>query len=285
MGLERLPIIRHIRGEMRKRSEIRSAAQTLVRLQIDEYIQKHLFGNPRYEDPKRLARYEYTVFSQFGEDGAMAEIFRRIGEGSRRFVEIGAGDGLENNTTYLLTRKWSGAWIEAGARNAASIRDRFAEQFASGQLKLAQTFISAENVEASLAGLGVAGDFDLLSLDIDLNTYWVWQAITVRPRVVAIEYNAVYPPGDHWIARYQADRSWDGSSHMGASLSALEALGRDKGYSLVGCSFAGANAFFVRDDLLADLFCAPYTAANHHEPPRYFLYTSAGHRRGWGPPA
>jgi hypothetical protein len=30
------------------------------------------------------------------------------------------------------------------------------------------------------------------------------------------------------------------------------------------------NAFFVRMDLAAGLFCDPFTAENHYEPPRYF---------------
>ena len=281
--LTRLPIIRHIKNEMVKRSEIRSATQTLVKLQIDDYIRRHLYGDSRYDDPKRLARFEYPVFSQFGEDGAVAEIFRRIGETNRTFVEIGVGDGLENNTTYLLTKGWSGAWVEGSTRNCARIRERFATMLNEGRLRLAESKVTAENIEATLKGLSVPADCDLLSLDIDLNTYWVWKAIAAwRPRVAVVEYNAAYPPGDSWIAAYNPAGSWDGSSHMGASLRALAALSESKGYRLVGCSFAGSNAFFVRGDIAQDHFLAPYTAENHYEPPRYFLYSDRGHRRGWG---
>ena len=75
---------------------------------------------------------------------------------------------------------------------------------------------------------------------------------------------------------------WDGSNFSGASLGALAALGHEKGYALVGCSLAGVNAFFVREDLVGESFCAPFSAENHYEPPRYFLYHRPGHRRGWG---
>ena len=281
--LSNLPVIRHIKNEMVKRSDIRNATQISLKLQIDDYLQRHLHGNPRYSDRKRLTSSEYAVFSQYGEDGAIAEIFRRIGDGTKSFVELGVGDGLENNTAYLLTKNWSGAWIEGSPKNTTKIQQRFSSIMNSGRLRLKNDRITAENVESLFATLSVPAEFDLLSLDIDLNTYWVWRAIKAyRPRVVVIEYNAVYPPQDEWIVRYDAAGSWDGSSHMGASLKSLCLLGEQKGYHLVGCSFAGSNAFFVRRDVASDLFCAPFTPENHYEPPRYFLYTDRGHRRGWG---
>jgi hypothetical protein len=118
----------------------------------------------------------------------------------------------------------------------------------------------------------VTGDIDLLSIDIDGNDYWVWQSITVvEPRVVVIEYNARYPPGLSWIMPYNPrNQFWD-DGYFGASLSALEELGRQKGYVLVGCDFTGTNAFFVRQGLANGKFCAPFVAENHYEPPRYFL--------------
>jgi hypothetical protein len=118
---------------------------------------------------------------------------------------------------------------------------------------------------------------DLLSIDIDGNDYWIWEAIgAVRPRVVIIEYNAAYPPPVAFVAEYKADRVWDGGNYHSASLASLEALGRAKGYALVGCNLSGANAFFVREDELTGSdgqprFAAPFTAANHYEPPRYDL--------------
>jgi hypothetical protein len=119
----------------------------------------------------------------------------------------------------------------------------------------------------------------LLSLDVDQATYWLWHGVRRSPRVAVIEYNAVYPPQIDWVVRTES--VWDGSSHFGASLRALWRLGEERGYRLVACNFAGANAFFVRGDL-AGAFTGPFTPEYHYEPPRYFLYTQPGHRRGWG---
>jgi hypothetical protein len=42
---------------------------------------------------------------------------------------------------------------------------------------------------------------------------------------------------------------WDSTTGYGASLAALEQLGREKGYRLAHTELAGVNAFFVREDL------------------------------------
>lgn len=245
----------------------------------------HLMTEETRKDPQRLARHEATVYSQFGEDGIIAEIFRRIGTTNRYFVEFGSGDGNENNSALLLQGGWSGLWIDAEQKFIDAARAKYASQVSAGRLSLQASFVTAENIEGLLESVGVPDTPDLLSIDIDRNDYWVWKAIErVRPRVVVVEYNAIFAPGTSWVVDYQATTSWDGTSHFGASLTALEGLGREKGYALVGCNLIGTNAFFVRQDLADDKFAMPYTAANHHQPPRYFLvWYKGGHPRRVGP--
>ena len=116
--------------------------------------------------------------------------------------------------------------------------------------------------------------------------YWVWQAIEiVKPRVVAIEYNATLRPPMSVVVPYRPDAEWDGSNYYGASLAALVKLGGQKNYRIVGCSIAGVNAFFVRADLVGDHFHGPPTAEEHYEPPRhhFYLLPSGGHRSRPGP--
>lgn len=249
-------------------------------LAIDDYLMRHLFSNPKYADPKRLSRYAHQVFSQNGEDGIIEEIFRRIGAGSRSFVEIGVGDGTENNTAYLLASGWSGCWLEGDKRLVSRIQKQFAPLIEKGQLKVCQTWVAAETINSVLAPLVAGQQVDLLSIDIDGNDLWIWKAITViHPRAVVMEYNAIFPPTSTWVMPYNAQHYTSGDSYYGASLGALTALGTELGYSLVGCDFHGVNAFFVRNDLLADLFLSPYDAHNHYEPPRYFLRRKVGPRR------
>jgi hypothetical protein len=242
-------------------------------------LMRGLLTQTKYQDSRRLAQFEAKVFSQYGEDGIIAEIFRRIGTTNRYFVEFGSADGMENNTVFLLRQGWSGLWMDGNKAAIARARWRFAPEIGAKRLTAEATFITAENIEHLFSANSVPLEFDLLSIDIDRNDYYIWKAFeTYRPRAVVIEYNAIFPPGVEWVIEYNQGEQWDGTSNFGASLSALESLARMKGYSLVGCNIAGVNAFFVRTDLLQEKFCSPFTAENHYEPPCYWM-TWGGHPR------
>jgi hypothetical protein len=241
-----------------------------------EQVTLDILSQPRNRDPKRLNRHEYKVYSQNGEDGILAEIFRRIGTTNRSFVEFGASDGLENNTAFLLRQGWKGLWMDADTAAVERARSGFRQEIADQRLIVLETFITAENIEDLFRQGKVPEEFDLLVIDIDRNDYHVWEKIAhYRPRVVTIEYNSGIPPTMSWVVPYDPKAfGWTGfGTGNGASLKALEELGTRKGYSLVGCDLCGVNAFFVRNDLLDDRFAAPYTAENHYEPFR-ILYIS-----------
>ncbi len=249
-------------------------------LEVESYLERNLLHNPRYDAPDKLNKYEFQVYSQFGEDGIIREIFRRIGTTNRYFVEFGVEDGSETNTTYLLYQGWKGLWMDGDEKFVRSIQVSCANAIAKGQLTVVHSFITAENIESLFDRAGVPKEFDLLSIDIDRNDYHVWKAIShYRPRVVVIEYNSIYRPGDHYVVPYDPGAMCDKSSYYGASLEAMTALGAEKGYKLVASSFAGLNAFFVREDVMGELFTGPFTAENHYEEPKYYLLTKRGHPR------
>lgn len=247
-------------------------------------MRERLLADPRYDDPLRLERHGATVYSQNDEDGILAEIFRRIGPTNRAFLEFGVEDGLENNTLCLLEQGWSGAWIEGSAVHAAAIERGFARWLASGRLRVRNAVVTRENIGALVRELGVPTEPDLLSIDIDGNDYHVWEAIdAIEPRVVAIEYNARFPPPQEWVMAYDPAHRWDGTDQFGASLESMTTLAARKGYALVGCSIAGTNAFYVKAPLAAGRFAQPATAAALYQPPRYYLLSSftAGHPPGY----
>jgi len=232
-----------------------------------------LLSSERNRAPKRLLAYGFRGYSQHDEDGMIQEIFKRIGVSNRVFVEFGVGDGTENNTLYLLLSGWRGLWIEGSQTSALSIRRQFERFIKTGQLTFVHGFVDRDSINGTIGNTPCSGAIDLLSIDIDGNDYWVWEAISVvQPRAVVIEYNAVFRPPLAAVAEYDKNFAWNGTSYYGASLKALELLGARKGYALVGCSLSGINAFFVKQDLAQDKFCAPFTAENHFEPPRFGFY-------------
>lgn len=258
-------------------------ASTSTMAQAQKQAMLHeLLSADKYADPRRLSRFEHQVFSQGGEDELVREIFQRIGTSNKVFVEIGVGDGLENNTAFLLYDGWSGSWLEGGRKNCAKIRRNFRPEIDGKRLNLVQGMITAENAADLVGANGISADIDFLSIDVDRNTYFVWKALAaLRPRVVAVEYNALLPADLAWTVEYDANKWWNGTSYFGASLKALELLGTSLGYSLVACDIAGINAFVVRNDLRADKFCAPFSAENHYEPQRYYLHCKLGHPRAF----
>jgi hypothetical protein len=227
-------------------------------------------------DPRRLEHFGRKVYSQSDEDGIIEEIFRRLGltRRSGKFIDFGAHNGVDrSNTLYLLYRGFSGLWIEASEVQVQSIRERFREPLESGQLTVAQAFVTAENInDLLLSNLGDDKNVALLSIDIDGNDLWVWKAITsITPAVVVIEYNGKFPPPLSIAQEYKADHAWGGTDYFGASLEALARIGRQKGYQLVACNIAGINAFFVREDLLGEHFPYALTATNLYHPCRFHL--------------
>jgi hypothetical protein len=272
--------LRDFTRKLRAGADAAIRTERLLQRMHQTQILAQIAETPRFKDPLRLLGSGYKVFSQNQEDGMIAEVFRRIGTTSQRFIEFGVEDGLECNSAFLLMQGWRGAWIEGSDRNAVKAR----AAFGAYPVAIVGRYITVENADALIAELAKGEELDLLSIDVDSIDYWLWQAITtVKPRLVVIEYNATWPPSVCKTVAHDPARGWDGSNFYGASLGALEALGRAKGYCLVGCSLAGVNAFFVREDLVGDWFCAPFTAENHYEPPRYDLAASFGHRAGMGP--
>lgn len=252
-------------------------------LSLEMHLQQLLRTDP-YNGSKRLERHGFRSFSQNDEDGILQEIFRRIGTANKTFVEFGVQDGLQTNTRLLLYQGWRGLWIEADERAHRKISRSFATEIAAGQLQSLRTFVTAQNI-SDLIESARLGELDLLSIDIDGNDYWIWDAIAVKPRVIVIEYNAKFRPPTKWVMQYNPEHRWNYTDYQGASLESLNLLARQKGYTIVGCCLAGVNAFFVRDDLVPGHFEEP-DVAKLYNPPRYYLqrFLAAGHPSGpFGP--
>ncbi len=201
--------------------------------------------------------YEFKVYSQWGEDGIIDHILRSIQVETKVFVEFGVESYIEANTLFLLKhRQWSGLVIDGSSENIDSIRS--GHVLWRYDLIAECSFITRENINEIISRNHVRGDIGLLSVDIDGNDYWVWQAIDcIEPRVVICEYNSLFGPTAPVSTPYAADfyRTAADSSNLyyGASIAALTHLAHARGYSLVAGNSAGNNAFFVRNDCLGTL--------------------------------
>jgi hypothetical protein len=174
--------------------------------------------NPRGTDRK--------TFSQNGEDGILEKILETIGTTNKFFVEIGT-DGVECNTRLLQEQGWEGVMMDC---SSTGVR---------------REFVTAENVNSLFDKYKVRQEFDVLSIDIDGNDYWVWKAINYRPRVVIIEWNCSISPFRALSIPYSPSFAWDSTCYYGASILALKRLGERKGMVLVAADKRATNLFFV----------------------------------------
>lgn len=223
---------------------------------------------------------EKKIYSQNGEDGIIEYILSKIGTTNKFCVEFGVGNGFECNTAHLLEKKgWKGLMMDYGADQDIQWDNVVKKAWASKEMGFSYNIkryarfvrkilkqkkrslrfqrdiknerVTAENIQNLFEKYNVPKSFDLLSIDIDYNDYWVWKAITdYSPRVVVIEYNSSIPPTKSRVVPYNPDARWDGTNYFGASILALRNLGVKKGYTLVGCDSNGVNAFFCKTELV-----------------------------------
>ena len=105
-------------------------------------------------------------------------------------------------------------------------------------------------MDSILGETSIPREFDLLSIDIDGNDYWVWKSLSkYKPKVVVVEYNSNFTAAEAKTIKYRFDHRWDETMYYGASAAALVKLADAKGYSLVGYT-RKLNLFFVANELI-----------------------------------
>ncbi len=241
----------------------------------------------------RLGAFKKSIYAQGAEEDILQRIFARIEPATRVCIDIGASDGLRNSNTALLWKEhgWRAVLVEGDAYRFGRMRDNAAaERWDEARVTMVHARVQPDTVDDTLAGAGVPAAFDLLSLDVDGNDWWIWRALERhRPRVVVVEYNPYYEPPERWVMKLNPDHVWDGSTYYGASLASFAALGADKGYELLCCDQNGNNAFFVERELFARFGVDDNSPQALYRPAMYkvrFVGKNTfvtGHPYRWGP--
>ena len=139
----------------------------LGRLLADQYSKN---------DYEKLSDYEFQVFSQWGEDGIIQFLVRKLNICSKIFVEFGVETYHEANTRFLMMKdNWSGLVIDGSKSNINMIKNQSISWRYS--LTAVESFITAENINSIITNNGINGEIGILSVDIDGNDYWVTKAI------------------------------------------------------------------------------------------------------------
>lgn len=204
----------------------------------------------------------FRAYSQNKEDGILLFLFSVIGTTNKYCVEICAGDGIQSNSANLIINHgWNGLLFDgdqAAVKRGEVFFRKHPDTF-SFPPKFVHAWITRDNINTLIAEHGVKGEIDLLTLDIDGVDYWVWEAIDViSPRVVVAEIQCIWGDERSVTVPYADDFKTQYVNgfgvYSGASLPAFVSLAKRKGYRLVGVEEYGFNAFFMRNDVGADVF-------------------------------
>jgi hypothetical protein len=194
--------------------------------------------------------WEFSGFSQNGEDGILDVLRSQLLTRNRYFIEIGAADGIENNSAWLtVAEKYNGILIEGNPRLLERAR-RVVAPYSIG-VECHNIFITKESA-TELKALSFHHDPDVFSLDIDGNDYYVAQSIFAtgfRPKIFVVEYNSVFGPDRSVTIEYRGDFVMGNADvselYYGVSISAWKKFFSANGYRFVTVDRNGVNAFFV----------------------------------------
>jgi len=223
-------------------------SRTLAR--VNMALSRAQSGNYRKLCAKTPNSWEFCGFSQNGEDGIIDYLCLQLTHPNRYFVEIGAADGLENNTAWLaIARKYSGLMIE-GCPQLAARAKKSIPTYNLG-VKVLNCFVDKNNIQTVLKEC-LYQDPDLFSLDIDGVDYYILEALLkggFHPKIIVVEYNAAFGPFDAITVPYQERFDYNQADpsglYYGVSVTAWRKLLEKRGYQFVTVDSNGVNAFFI----------------------------------------
>lgn len=215
--------------------------------------------NARTINLNQPTTWEFSGFSQNGEDGILDILRKQLSSSNRYFIEIGSSDGIENNSAWLVVaEKYNGIMIEGNPKLV-----EHANQVVVGYSIGAEChniFVTRENVQ-ELKSMAFHHDPDVFSLDIDGNDYYIAKAILengFRPKIFVVEYNSVYGPDRSVTVEYREDFEFAAAHptqlYYGVSIAGWRKFFESRGYRFVTVDRNGVNAFFVDPDFFDSAF-------------------------------
>lgn len=195
---------------------------------------------------KGLSDFSANKYSQFGEDGIIEEIFRRIGPSNKICVEFGAWDGFHLSNTCLLWKEqnWTSYLIEGDINKYELLRSKTAKY---PKVNAIHRFICPEGsnrIDNILTENGVDASFELLSIDVDGDDLHIFHSLNqFIPKVVVIEFNPTIPP--------YMEFTQEKGDCIGSSAKSILKVAQAKGYKLAANT--DANLILVHSDYFEQL--------------------------------
>ena len=197
-----------------------------------------------------MSNVEFSVFSQFGEDGIISWLIHQIPNIKKTFLEIGTQDYWESNTRFLIqSHNWKGYLIEASTEDVKKIKRQ--SIYWKKDLTVINEFITRQNINSIIEKKLNNQNLGLLSIDIDGVDYWILDKINLDADIIVSEFNPIFGDIHEITVPYdeQFDRKKKHFSNLffGCSIQALIKIMNRKNYYFLGTNSQGMNAFFINN--------------------------------------
>ena len=221
-------------------------------------------------DPVDPLTWEFSAFSQNGEDGIIDYLSRKVDRANRYFVEIGASKGMENNTSWLAVgRKYNGLWVEGNSSNSKTAEKMIAPLNLGVECLNMQ--VTPDNV-SDVKEKALHADPDVFSLDIDGMDYYVMKALFeqgFRPKICVVEYNSAFGPEmKSTIAfrdNFDYEEAHSSKLYFGVSISGWKTFFERNEYDFVTVDSNGVNALFVAREAFDPEFVSGLKGLDYRE--------------------
>ena len=194
----------------------------------------------QYNIDKELTNFKKNIYSQSGDDGILEEIINRLGNKSDKVCcEFGASDGIHLSNTYNLIKNkdFKGILIESLKFDYLKMCKNIPDKKII-KLNLLVSDEGEHSLENILEKHEIKHDFDLLSIDIDGNDYYIFKSLEkYKPKIIVIEYNPTIPNDFEFVQEKNKN------IHQGASILSIFNLAKKKNYKLA--AITDANAIFI----------------------------------------
>ena len=166
-----------------------------------------------------------------GELKTIDKIIEQLGLSNGYFVEIGASNDNNSNTTNVRASSWDGLRIDGNPNGEGVVAH----------------YVSNDNIVQVLNQYNVPKEFDFLSIDIDGQDYWVLKGLleVYSPTFFCAEVNCAYPTDAGYSVPCDPSFRYQHNDYFGMNLRAVYELAIAKDYKLV--TVCNHNAFFVRN--------------------------------------
>lgn len=241
----------------------------LSRIQIC-LIKGHVSSMNRSIKSNNPITWEFSGFSQNGEDGIIDYLLSKLLIKKNYIIEIGSSFGAENNSSWLvLVRKFNGLLIEGSKKDYERLV-RLIKPYSVG-LSTLNLYVNKDNID-KIIKKSIYMDPDLISVDIDGMDFHIVKELLEQgfnPSIFVVEYNSAFGPQKKITIPYKNifnfKEAHKSELYYGCSISLWKDLFQKYNYSFITVDSKGVNAFFVNNKAFDKEFISQIKSINFTE--------------------